>query len=60
MEQDKAEVVITDVKIPFWSLVWLLVKLALAAIPVSIILFLFFAGLAFIIGIPIAGLMRVR
>lgn len=29
------QVVITDIKIPFWSLVWLLVKLSLAALPAA-------------------------
>ncbi|MCB0056020.1 MAG: hypothetical protein KDE45_03305 [Caldilineaceae bacterium] len=32
------EVAITDVRIPFWSLVWLLVKVAIAAIPAAVIL----------------------
>lgn len=32
-----SHVVITDVRIPFWSLVWLLVKLAFAAIPAAIL-----------------------
>ena len=34
----KVQVVVTDVKIPFWSMVALLVKLAIAAIPAYIIL----------------------
>ena len=32
------EVVVVDVRIPFWSMVWLLVKVTLAAIPAAIIL----------------------
>jgi hypothetical protein len=32
------EVVISDVKVPFWSMVVILVKLAIAAIPAFIIL----------------------
>jgi hypothetical protein len=38
MSEDKREVVVTDVKIPFWSMVMLMVKLAIAAIPAFIIL----------------------
>jgi hypothetical protein len=38
MVDDKREVVVTDVKIPFWSMVVLLVKWAIAAIPALIIL----------------------
>ena len=38
MSDDKREVVVTDVKIPFWSMVVLLVKWAIAAIPALIIL----------------------
>ena len=38
MEGNSRQIVITDVKIPFWSLVVLLVKWALAAIPAVIIL----------------------
>ena len=38
MADNLHEVVVTDVKIPFWSLVMLMVKLAIAAIPALIIL----------------------
>jgi hypothetical protein len=38
MADDKREVVVTDVKIPFWSMVVLMVKWAVAAIPAIIIL----------------------
>jgi len=38
MADDKREVVVTDVKIPFLSMVVLMVKLAIAAIPALIIL----------------------
>jgi hypothetical protein len=38
MTDDKREVVVTDVKIPFWSMVVLMVKWAVAAIPALIIL----------------------
>jgi len=40
MTEDKREVIVTDVKIPFWSLVMLMVKLSIAAIPAFIILLL--------------------
>jgi len=39
MADDRREVVVTDIKIPFWSMVVLLVKWAVAAIPAVIILF---------------------
>ena len=38
MADDKREVVVTDVKIPFWSMVVLMVKWAVAAIPALIFL----------------------
>jgi len=38
MADGKREVVVTDVKIPFWSMVVLMVKWAVAAIPALIIL----------------------
>ncbi len=38
MADDKREVVVTDVKIPFWSMVVLMVKWPVAAIPALIIL----------------------
>lgn len=40
MAEDRREVVVTDVKIPFWSMVVLMVKCAIAAIPAVIILML--------------------
>jgi hypothetical protein len=39
MSNDAREVVVVDVKIPFWSMVVLLVKWAIAAIPAFVILF---------------------
>ena len=36
MSEDKREVVVTNVKIPFWSMVVLMVKWAIAAIPAVI------------------------
>jgi hypothetical protein len=40
MSAESNEVVVTDIKIPFWSMVILLVKWALASIPAILILFL--------------------
>jgi hypothetical protein len=37
-ERDVNQVVVTDIKMPFWSMVIFLVKLAIAAIPAFIIL----------------------
>ena len=36
---DRQEIVVVDVRIPFWSMVWLMVKWVLAAIPAFIILY---------------------
>ncbi len=38
MADDSREVTVTDIKIPFWSMVVLMVKWALAAIPALVIL----------------------
>jgi hypothetical protein len=49
---DKSQPVsIVDLNIPFWSLVWLMVKWALAAIPAMIILGIFVAGFMAVFGI---------
>lgn len=45
--EGKDRVVITDVRIPFWSMVWLLFKAALASIPATILLF--FVGLGLMV-----------
>ncbi len=37
---EKKEVIITGLKIPFWDLVWLMVKLAFASIPAIFIVYL--------------------
>lgn len=50
MSNGRQEVVVTDIKIPFLSMVVLLVKWALAAIPALIILFLIFGVLGAIFG----------
>ena len=44
------EVVITDVKIAFWSMVVFMVKMALASIPATIILTIFYFIIAAILG----------
>ena len=36
MAEDRREVIVTDIKIPFWSMVVLMVKWAIAAIPALI------------------------
>ena len=38
-EPQPAEVVVTDIRMPFWSMVWFMVKWSLASIPAFIILF---------------------
>lgn len=49
-------VMITDVRMPFFSLMWLLVKLALAAVPATIILAVLWALLVGSIGSVIHSL----
>ncbi len=39
MENGEQKVVITGLKIPFWDLVWLMVKLAFASIPAIFIIY---------------------
>ena len=50
MADDRREVVVTDVKIPFHSMVVLMVKWAVAAIPAVIILFAIGALIAAVLG----------
>jgi hypothetical protein len=50
MSAEPNEVVVVDVKIPFWSMVTLLVKWALASIPAIIILFVLGALMSFLFG----------
>jgi urea transporter len=52
MADEKREVVVTDVRIPFWSMVVLMVKWAIAAIPALIILLVIGAALS----VPIAAI----
>lgn len=54
--------VITDIRIPFWRLVFFLIKLTLAAIPATIIviaiLFAIGAAVALLFGMPMENLWR--
>ena len=50
MNDDTREVVVVDVKIPFWSMVVLMVKWAIAAIPAVIILFVLSAIISALLG----------
>lgn len=42
---DREHVVVTDIRIPFWSMVWLLFKASVAAIPAAIMIFALFIAL---------------
>jgi hypothetical protein len=55
MADDKREVVVTDIKIPFWSMVVLMVKWAIAAVPAVIILILLFSLIGVILGMLPGG-----
>ena len=55
MADEKREVVVTDVKIPFWSMVVLMVKWAVAAIPALIILLLIGAVASMVISAIFGG-----
>ena len=46
MADEKREVVVTDVRVHFWSMVLLLVEWALAAIPAVIILYIVVTGIS--------------
>ena len=50
MAEDRREVIVTDIKIPFWSMVVLMVKWAIAAVPAVIILMLLAALISFVFG----------
>lgn len=56
MEGNTSQVVVTDIKIPFWSLVVLLVKWALAAIPAVIILIVIGAVASVVLNLLFGGL----
>ncbi len=40
--EEKMRVVLSGLEIPFWDLVWFMVKLALASVPAMFILWFFF------------------
>ena len=50
MPKDRPEVVVTDVKIPFWSMVVLMVKWSIAAVPALIILVVIATAVAAALG----------
>ena len=56
MANNVQEIVVTDVRIPFLSMVVLLVKWALAAIPAMIILIVIGAVLSMIVGAFFGGM----
>jgi hypothetical protein len=45
-EEESKEVVVTNIKMPFWSMVWFMVKLSIAVIPAGIILAIIYLLLA--------------
>ena len=55
MADNAQEVVVTDIKIPFFSMVVLLVKWALAAIPAMIILIIIGMVLSMVLGAMFGG-----
>ena len=61
MSDGNQQVVVTDIKIPFWSMVVLMVKWTLAAVPAIVILFfivfVFSAIFGAIFGWPLGGRM---
>lgn len=48
--QNRQEVVVVDVRIPFTSMVWLMVKWAIAAVPAALILILLAGLLSMLFG----------
>jgi hypothetical protein len=56
MAGNTQEVVVTDIKIPFWSMVVLMVKWALAAIPAIIVLIVIGSILSMIMGALFGGM----
>ncbi len=49
MASERHDVVVTDIKVHFWSMVILLVKWAIAAIPAVIILYIVATVLSFVL-----------
>jgi len=56
MADNVQEIVVTDIKIPFWSMAVLLVKWALAAIPAMIILIVIGTILSMVVGAFFGGM----
>ena len=56
MADNTQQIVVTNIKIPFWSMVVLLVKWALAAIPAMIILIIIGMVLSMIFGAMFGGM----
>jgi len=50
MENEKQRIILAGLDIPFWDLVWFMVKLSLASIPAIFILYLFVMALGMIFG----------
>lgn len=55
MANDRQEVVVTDIKMPFLSMVIFMVKWAFAAIPALVILSLIWGGIMLLFGGVIGG-----
>ncbi len=53
-ENKEQKVIITGLKIPFWDLVWFMVKLAFASIPAIIIIYAIMTFVSVFIGFIIA------
>jgi hypothetical protein len=49
LDETRREVVVTDVRIPFWSMVVLMVKWALASIPALILLAIVWAAVTLVL-----------
>ena len=47
---EKERVIVSGLDIPFWDLVWFMVKLALASIPALFIIYLIFGMLGMLFG----------
>ncbi len=50
IDNEKRRVVISGLDLPFWDLVWFMVKLALASFPAIFILYLFFTLFTLLFG----------
>lgn len=56
MDDEKREVIVTDIQMPFWSIVVLMVKWAIAAIPALIILMVLGGIVSMLLGGLFGGL----